>query len=1101
VTERTPAGAAPDGPRSLPETIAARYGPGVDPGITLEPPDAAAAPGDFSAEVLARLATDGSGRYRVQAEVARGGQGAILRVWDEQLRRQLAMKVSLGRATASGASAATPGAEADAAAPGSGSEPPPADARSVGRFLEEAQVTSQLDHPGIVPVHELGLDDQGRIFFTMKLVRGEDLGTVFARVQAGEPGWTTTRVVSLLLRACEALAYAHSKRVIHRDLKPANIMVGRYGEVFVMDWGLARVLDRPDGTDVRVRPPPSDMLTTEVRSDRHGRVASDSDQPLVTMDGDVVGTPAYMSPEQAAGHLDRMGPPSDVYALGAMLYQLLTGRMPYITPGAKVNAYSVLSRVQEGPPASVTSLAPRAPSELVAICEKAMAREPADRYPDMSALAEDLRAWLEGRVVTAYETGAVAELRKWVGRNRPLAGALAAGVLALAGGLTASLVFKARSDHNAALAQQNEEQATRKANDVLSLSAIQELKDLVDRADTLWPAAPERLADYDRWLAQARVLEDGSATHPGLKDHEAKLAELRKRARPLMPEQVEQDRRANPRYGEWEHARDELTWMRRMLGEEPWPREESVESELGNEQLPTTGNELNHLAWVVVDPQAKPPSYGGEIRALLLARRAMATDAPMDIPEQRDTHAWALYRCGRLDEALVEEQQALELAGGTLQAKVEASQQRLQQQVARWREDQRPRRVEQAGQLAARIAALEPALAERRTFEFDDPQDGWWHAQLAGLVSDLKGFTDAGTGLDSSGTSAQHGWGLVRRADFARSVETDSISGPEAQRRWANAIDAIATSPLYDGLPLTPQLGLLPLGTDRDSGLWEFWDLQSGDEPTRDADGRIVPTESMGLVFVLVPGGSFWQGAQATDPQGRGFDPQAQTWEGPVHEVLLSPYFISKFEMTQGQWERFTGRNPSQAVPGTTFSGRPVTRLQPVEQVNWFEAVDVLKRMGLELPTEAQWEHAARGGTDTPWSTGRERETLRGAVNIADHSAAATSAWPSIRDWPDLDDGWPGTAPVGSYRPNPYGLFDVHGNVREWCRDGFDSKFYQRKLREDPEREPGDKRNRTTRGGSLYTSAPYTRSAQRGGGAPETGIFDLGIRPVRRVNP
>jgi len=1082
---------APDGrdseSRPLTERLAARFGPGVDPGVMLEPPDAAAVTGDFSSEVLARLASDGSGRYRIQAEVARGGQGAILRVWDEQLRRHLAMKVSLGRATASGASAPTPAA----------------DARSIGRFLEEAQITGQLDHPGIVPVHELGLDDQGRIFFTMKLVRGEELGSVFARVRAGEPGWTTTRAVSLLLRACEALSYAHSKRVIHRDLKPANIMVGRYGEVFVMDWGLARVLDSPDGKDVRVRPPAeSAALTTEVRSDRHQRAAAEADSPLVTMDGDVVGTPAYMSPEQASGDLERMGPPSDVYALGAMLYQLLTGQMPYITPGVRVNNFAVLSRVQEGPPASVTSLAPRAPSELVAICEKAMAHQPADRYPDMSALAEDLRAWLEGRVVTAYETGAVAELRKWVGRNRPLAAALAIGVLALAGGLSASLVFKARSDRNAVLAQQNAEQATRRANDVLSLSAIQELKDLVDRADALWPATPARLADYDGWLAQARVLVDGSATHPGLKDHEAKLAELRRRARPLTPEQVEQDRRANPRYGEWDQSRQKLAWMRRMLGTERWPGEAEVEGALAEEALPSDANNLNHLAWLQVDPDAKPAVYGGEVRALLLARRAIAAEAPQFVPESHDTLAWALYRCGRLDEALAEEQRAADAATGKSKADVLASQQKLQQHAARWSTgDARARRSDEASTLAATCDELEALLDERRTFEFDDPQDSWWHTQLAGLVADLKGFTDAGTGLDSSGTSAAHGWGLVRRADFARSVEADSVSGPEAHQRWAESIDAIASSPLYGGLSLMPQLGLLPLGADRDSGLWEFWDLQSGHEPTRDADGRIVPTESMGLVFVLVPRGPFWQGAQATDPDGRNYDPQAQTWEGPVHEVLLSPYFISKYELSQGQWERFTGRNPSQAVPGTTVGGHPVTRLQPVEQVSWFEAVDVLKRMGLELPTEAQWEKAARGGTDTPWSTGRERETLRGAVNIADQSAGASAVWPSIQDWPDLNDGWPGTAPVGSYRPNPYGLFDVHGNVREWCRDGFDSKFFQRGVREDPEREPGDKRNRSTRGGSHYSSAPYTRSACRGGLTPETGAFDLGIRPVRRLNP
>ncbi|HZJ69418.1 MAG TPA: serine/threonine-protein kinase, partial [Planctomycetota bacterium] len=426
MTEETAAGRGSPEP-TLFERLRAQYGPGIDPGVTLEPQGADATPADFASEVLSRLSSrpGAAARYLIQGEVARGGQGAILRVWDEELRRHLAMKVTLGKVSR----------------PDTGAPTSPVDARTVGRFLEEAQVTGQLDHPGIVPVHELGLDSQGRVFFTMKLVKGEDLRAVFARVHAGEPGWTVTRALSLLLKVCEAMSYAHAKRVIHRDLKPGNVMVGSYGEVYVMDWGLARVLDRKDDKDVRVAPQAA-SLEGDVHSELRERAASDPDSPLLTRDGDVLGTPAYMPPEQAAGQLERMGPPSDVYALGAMLYHLLTGHAPYRTPAARVDNFAILRRVQEGPPDSVSRLAPDAPAELVAICEKAMAREPTARYADMSTLAEDLRAYLERRVVEAYETGAVAELRKWVVRNKPLAGALAAGVLLLAGGLTTSLVFE-----------------------------------------------------------------------------------------------------------------------------------------------------------------------------------------------------------------------------------------------------------------------------------------------------------------------------------------------------------------------------------------------------------------------------------------------------------------------------------------------------------------------------------------------------------------------------------------------------------------------------------------------------------------------------------
>jgi serine/threonine protein kinase len=152
------------------------------------------------------------GRYAMKSEVGRGGMGAVLRVWDEDLRRHLAMKVVLPE----GALPAAP-------------VPASPDPRRLGRFFEEAQITAQLDHPGIVPVHELGLTNDGRVYFTMKLVHGRDLQTIFGLARSGAEGWSPTRAVGVLLKVCEAMGYAHSKGVVHRDLKPANIMVGGWG--------------------------------------------------------------------------------------------------------------------------------------------------------------------------------------------------------------------------------------------------------------------------------------------------------------------------------------------------------------------------------------------------------------------------------------------------------------------------------------------------------------------------------------------------------------------------------------------------------------------------------------------------------------------------------------------------------------------------------------------------------------------------------------------------------------------------------------------------------------------------------------------------------
>ncbi|MEE8467747.1 MAG: serine/threonine-protein kinase, partial [Planctomycetota bacterium] len=377
-----------------------------------------------------------SSRYELQEEIGRGGQGAILKVFDNDLRRTLAMKVILQRAGA-----------------GSG-DSSQVDSGLLARFLEEAQITGQLDHPGVIPVHELGVDSDGRVYFTMRLVKGRELRQIIRLVHDGDSEWTLTRSLGVLLKVCETMAYAHDKGIVHRDLKPANVMVGKYGEVYVMDWGLARVAGREDSRDIRLQHSIEFSLTV-VETDRKQAKDESMNSPLVTMDGAVVGTPFYMPPEQAAGRIEEVDARSDVYAVGAMLYHLLTGRMPYYTPGDRPSPHTVLALVLQGPPTPLHDLAPDTPAELEAICDKAMARERSERYADMGELGEDLRAFMEGRVVHAYRSGALAEFRKWVGRNRGMAASLAAAVLILLIGLVSSslLYVDARTNAEAAVRQ------------------------------------------------------------------------------------------------------------------------------------------------------------------------------------------------------------------------------------------------------------------------------------------------------------------------------------------------------------------------------------------------------------------------------------------------------------------------------------------------------------------------------------------------------------------------------------------------------------------------------------------------------------------------
>ena len=429
-----------------------RYGSDIDPDVSLDPDlveshseDAPVEKGETPAKQrLSRLSnlTPGDFRYKYKEEIGRGGMGVVLKVRDRDLQRSLAMKVLI--------STGTPG-----------SDQTPRDHRKLTRFLEEAQITGQLDHPGVVSVHELGMDARGRPFFTMRLVRGHTLKEVFAAIEgskkvAGLEDWTRNRALSALLRVCETIAFSHSKNVIHRDLKPSNIMVGRFGETYVMDWGLAKILGRDEKRNIAPRKEEDvDESVSIVRSDRRSETDGDPDSPLLTMDGDVVGTPAYMAPEQAKGELEKVGTSADIYSLGAILYHLLTGRTPYSDEDSRQNPHVVLMRVLSGPPEPIHKLRKGVPVELAAICERAMAYSRAQRYKSVQEFSADLSAYLEGRVVVAHETGSMAEFKKWVVRNKAMATVSAFAVIALVS--TLGRISYINATHNTKLDKSNAE--------------------------------------------------------------------------------------------------------------------------------------------------------------------------------------------------------------------------------------------------------------------------------------------------------------------------------------------------------------------------------------------------------------------------------------------------------------------------------------------------------------------------------------------------------------------------------------------------------------------------------------------------------------------
>ncbi len=312
------------------------------------------------------------GRYRVISELGAGTTGRVLRVWDDRLHREVALKLLKRRV-----------------GPNFGQ---PLDQVSA-RFIEEAQVTSQLDHPAIVPIHELGKTDEGQPFFTMKLVKGDEFSRFVDRVGQQSSDWSVLRGLRLIQRAGEALAYAHHKRVIHRDVKPGNIMVGRFGAVYLVDWGLTRVLDS-DPYAGRIPGMPTTSLPT--RGVQSVRSPGSAAIELGTRAGTSLGTPYYMSPEQARGDTASMTPAVDIYGLGAVLYHMLAGEPPYRRSGPNDSVDKMLRRIDAGPPVELGTIAPALDARLCRIVGRAMAHDPKKRYGRMEDLLADLTDFIDG---------------------------------------------------------------------------------------------------------------------------------------------------------------------------------------------------------------------------------------------------------------------------------------------------------------------------------------------------------------------------------------------------------------------------------------------------------------------------------------------------------------------------------------------------------------------------------------------------------------------------------------------------------------------------------------------------------------------------------
>jgi tetratricopeptide (TPR) repeat protein/tRNA A-37 threonylcarbamoyl transferase component Bud32 len=371
--------AALDVNRSTRESLAAA-GPVVEATLAGVGSGSIGGDADRTASYADGTATADGRRFRVLRPHAAGGLGAVFVALDAELNREVALKQILDR-------------HAD-------------DPVSRRRFLLEAEITGGLEHPGIVPVYGLGTYEDGRPYYAMRFVRGDSLKEAIERFHADEalrrdPGRRSLELRDLLRRfvdVCNAIQYAHSRGVLHRDIKPSNVIVGKHGETLVVDWGLAKPLGKSEAS---------------IDGGERTLLPSSASGSAETLPGSALGTPAYMSPEQAAGELDHLGPRSDVYSLGATLYCILTGKPPF-----EGEVGEILRKVGRGEFPRPRQLDPGIDAALEAVCLKAMATRPEDRYPSCRALAFDIERWAADEPVSVYRAPASVRLLRWARKHR-----------------------------------------------------------------------------------------------------------------------------------------------------------------------------------------------------------------------------------------------------------------------------------------------------------------------------------------------------------------------------------------------------------------------------------------------------------------------------------------------------------------------------------------------------------------------------------------------------------------------------------------------------------------------------------------------------------